>query len=565
VLIGYLLSLDRQHRRVFRSPHQLGKPTLALLDTLTPTVIALRLRHLIYRTHSETCVRSATSTRVARNRLSLMSMATTDSVNAVTEIILQGRSLVSASRRETGIKRALDLLFEDRYHARNKPKDGFRDAYGLTADDGVPWAGIIAEDNATSGPYGGASLAWFPLEEGSIFTFVVGTRGLAPDEGLLTRPGHARRTSALRRYLTRLGVAAWSKSDPAAINVDIPETGCRLFPTVDAVFKRYGREIYCAADIPSDLDLQTARAVVQAFLDLYAYERSWDVRADRRAEVAAFLGPLRNSVFPDVTADTVNDLLRERKFVVIQGPPGTGKTRMAEAVREHFFANRGRTVQFHPAVTYEDFVIGLAPVPEANGLRFAPRRGWLLEAARDAADQPYALIIDEISRGDLGKVLGEAIYLFEPREVGTVGRQVTLPHMVDGQGTFKLPDNLYVLGTMNTADRSIASVDLAVRRRFAFVTLMPDRRVVENLSIPEAVIQFDRVAEVFIEHATDDMLDLMPGHSYYLATDEAQFRQRMQYDLLPLLDEYLRQGLVGAMSSELRAARDQIDDDVHRP
>lgn len=136
--------------------------------------------------------------------------------------------------------------------------------------------------------------------------------------------------------------------------------------------------------------------------------------------------------------------------------------------------------------------------------------------------------------------------------------------MVDGQVNFKLPANLHVLGTMNTADRSIASIDLAVRRRFAFVTLMPDRRVVESLSISEAMIQFDRVASVFIEYATDEMLDLMPGHSYYLASDEAQFRKRMRYDLLPLLDEYLRQGLVGAMSSELRAVRDQIDDDVQR-
>jgi 5-methylcytosine-specific restriction enzyme B len=489
-------------------------------------------------------------------------MATPDSLAAITQVVLQGRGLVSSGRRETGIKAALDLLFEDRYHARNNPKDGFRDAYGLTADDGVPWAGVIAEDNTTSGPYGGASLAWFPLESGSLMTFVVGTRGLAPDEGLLTRPGHARRISALRRYLTRLGVAAWSKPDPAAINVDMPEAGRRLFPAADAVFKRYGHEIYCAAELRSDDNFDTARDVVQAFLDLYAYERGWEVRVNRRAEFDAFLGPLRNSVFPEVTPETVHDLLRERRFVVLQGPPGTGKTRLAETVREKFFANHGTTLQFHPAVTYEDFVVGLAPVPEANGLRFAPRRGWLLEAAGEAGDKPYVLIVDEINLGDLGKVLGEAIYLFEPREVGSNGREVRLPHMVDGQATFKMPENLFVLGTMNTADRSIASVDLAVRRRFAFVTLMPDRRVVEALSIPEAVTQFDRVAAVFIEHATDDMLDLMPGHSYYLATDEAQFRKRMQYDLLPLLDEYLRQGLVGAMSSELRAVRDQIDDDA---
>ena len=121
--------------------------------------------------------------------------------------------------------------------------------------------------------------------------------------------------------------------------------------------------------------------------------------------------PLRNAVFPAVTAATVNELLRERRFVVLQGPPGTGKTRMAETVRREFFKDRGRTVQFHPAITYEDFVVGLSPDPTNEGLRFAPRPGWLLDAAAEAGDGPFVLIIDEINRGDLGKVLGEAIYL----------------------------------------------------------------------------------------------------------------------------------------------------------
>jgi len=174
------------------------------------------------------------------------------------------------------------------------------------------------------------------------------------------------------------------------------------------------------------------------------------------------------------------------------------------------------------------------------------------------------LIIDEINRGDLGKVLGEAIYLFEPREVGKNGREVHLTHEINGKTTFRLPDSLYVLATMNTADRSIASLDLAVRRRFAFVTIMPDRSVVANQGQAKAVDFFDRLADVFIEHASDEMLDLLPGHSYYLAQDEREFKNRMRYDLLPLLDEYLRQGLLGAMASELHSVRDEIDDYANR-
>ena len=315
-------------------------------------------------------------------------MTNIDSLSALTRIIAQGLAALSEGRRETGIKATLDTLFEDRYHARHKPKDGFRDAYGLASDDGIAWAGVIPAENPPSGAYGGASIAWFPSEGGSLMTFVVGTRGLAPDEGLLTRHGHRRRVSALRRHLSAFGVLAWSKPDPAAINVEVPEAARRLFPACSAVFKRYGSAIYCAAWIGTDSDPATSRSVVQAFFDLYAFERNWEVRAARRAEFDDFLVPLRNAVFPVVTTATVNDLLRERRFVVLQGPPGTGKTRMAETVRRDFFHGRGRTVQFHPAVTYEDFIVGLSPDPTTEGLRFATRRGWLLDAAAEAADQP---------------------------------------------------------------------------------------------------------------------------------------------------------------------------------
>lgn len=492
-------------------------------------------------------------------------MTTTDSLSSLTRIITQGRGVLSEGKRDTGIKGALEGLFEDRYHSRNKPKDGFRDAYGLANDDGVAWAGMIAEENPPSGAYGAASIAWFPCEGGSLLTFVVGTRGLAPDEGLLTRHGHQRRVSALRRHLSDLGATAWSKPDPAAINVDVPEAARRLFPACAPVFQRYGNVIYCAAWICGDLKPTASRAIVQAFFDLYAFERNWEIRVACREEFDQFLVPLRNAVFPLVTSAKVNELLRERRFVVLQGPPGTGKTRMADTVRRDFFKGRGRTVQFHPAVTYEDFIVGLSPDPTNEGLRFVARPGWLIEAVEEAADGPYVLIIDEINRGDLGKVLGEAIYLFEPREVaGTNVREVHLTHSIEGKKTFKLSANLYVLATMNTADRSIAGLDLAVRRRFAFITLMPDRAVVVDEAPSKAVEIFDRLADVFIQNASDEMLDLLPGQSYYLAANEDEFKKRMRFDLLPLLDEYLRQGLLGPMASELHSVRDEIDDYAKR-
>lgn len=112
---------------------------------------------------------------------------------------------------------------------------------------------------------------------------------------------------------------------------------------------------------------------------------------------------------------------------------------------------------------------------------------------------------------------------------------------------------------MNTADRSIAHLDLAVRRRFAFVTVPPDINAIEQQGLPLAVRVFGALQDVFVEHAPDEVLDLLPGHSYFLAPDEVSLRRRFQFELLPLLDEYLREGMVGPFAAELQAVRDQIE------
>jgi 5-methylcytosine-specific restriction protein B len=439
-----------------------------------------------------------------------------------------------------------------------------RDAYALASgdgDDGVPFAGLINPDNPPSGPYGGTSVVWFPTQDGSLVGLGVGTRGLSPDEGVLMRPGHRRRIGALRRYLSRLGVEAWSKPDPCALAISVPKVTRERFPGFERAFQRYEREMYCIARMPADLP--RARQVVQAFFDLYAYERGWQVLRAWENEYDGFLADLREDVFPKFSSDYVNTLLRSRRFVVLQGPPGTGKTRMADEVRSRHFANRGMTIQFHPAVTYEDFVVGLSPDPREGQLRFEVRRGWLLDAARQADGGEFLLVIDEVNRADLGKVLGEAIYLFEAAEVGgNRARQVKLPHSVGGESTFALPEGLFVLATMNTADRSIASMDLAIRRRFAFVTMLPERAVVAAQQLPLATETFDRLTDVFVEYAPEDALDLLPGHAYFLAADEKELKGRFRHELLPLLDDYLRQGLLGPAAAELNAVRDSIQDAI---
>ncbi len=436
-----------------------------------------------------------------------------------------------------------------------------RNALKLGSDkkEGVPFAGLIHPDNPPSGPYGGTSLVWFPGEHGALLDLGVGTRGLSPDEGLLLRPGHRRRVQSLRRYLDRLGVTAWSKADPAALGVKIPKSTCKRFPDFTRAFKRYSTEMYCIAEVPRD-NPELAYKVVQAFFDLYAFERGWEVYAEFNSEVQDFLGTLRADLFVSPTANELAELIKERRFVVLYGPPGTGKTRIAEEVRRDFFADHGRTVQFHPAVTYEDFMVGLAPTPATDGLTFKVRPGWLVEANEAAKKEETLLVVDEINRGDLAKVLGEAVYLFEPNEVGGErARVVHLPHEIDGSRELRLSEGLHVLGTMNTADRSLAGLDLAIRRRFAFVPMPPSRTVLEEQGLELALQIFDQVQDVFVEHASDEALALLPGHSYFLARSEEELKRRLRFELLPLLDEYLREGLLGPAAAELRAVRDQVE------
>src|SRR5262245_39976774 len=178
-----------------------------------------------------------------------MCMSKDDSFSVLGDIISRALDYPDSGVKTSQIKPVLDSLFESRYHSRNGPKDALRDAYGLK-EEGVPWAGVIAPENPPSGAYGGASIAWFPCEEGTLMTLVVGTKGLAPDEGLLTRHGHRRRVSALRSYFAQRGILAWSKADPAAIATKVPEATRRMFLSGDAVFNRYGEVIYSAAWIP---------------------------------------------------------------------------------------------------------------------------------------------------------------------------------------------------------------------------------------------------------------------------------------------------------------------------
>ncbi len=157
------------------------------------------------------------------------------------------------------------------------------------------------------------------------------------------------------------------------------------------------------------------------------------------------------------------ELLRDRPQLIFYGPPGTGKTYITQALAAHLAGDNVRLVQFHPAYSYEDFFEGYRPL-ESGG--FALKPGPLrkvVDAARENSSAPYVLIIDEINRGNLAKIFGELYFLLE------FDQNVDLLYATDDDIGFTLPKNVFVIGTMNTADRSIGLVDAAMRRRFAFV------------------------------------------------------------------------------------------------
>jgi len=176
-----------------------------------------------------------------------------------------------------------------------------------------------------------------------------------------------------------------------------------------------------------------------------------------------------------------------------------------------------------------------------------------IDGALKDKSKPYLLLVDEINRADLAKILGEAIFLLEAQSKEK--RELDLPYDFGAPfgDKLNLPDNLHILGTMNSADRSIAIVDVAVRRRFAFVKLWPQMSVVKILGGALMEKAFVDLMSIFIEHASEEAFTLVPGHSYFLEKDDKKAIQSLNVNLAPLLEEYLAQGYVVSFSDSIRA------------
>ena len=255
-------------------------------------------------------------------------------------------------------------------------------------------------------------------------------------------------------------------------------------------------------------------------------------------------------------------LLKQFKQVIFYGPPGTGKTYQAKATLKNmldmendseFAESQGKRwdiVQFHPSYNYEDFVRGVQVKTEKGQVTYETKNRIFADMCVEASENKgnaYALIIDEINRANVSSVLGELIYALEYR-----GESVSTPYEIIGSRLLTIPPNLYIIGTMNTADRTIGALDYAVRRRFAFVHCSPDESLIEDA---EAKSVFDKVTHIFDEFLSPDFdaADVEIGHSYFMAKGE-ELRGKIQYQVVPILDEYVKDGVL------LETAKDKIDE-----
>ena len=259
------------------------------------------------------------------------------------------------------------------------------------------------------------------------------------------------------------------------------------------------------------------------------------------------------------------ELLESCYQIVLQGPPGTGKTRLAKEIAYSIIKNdvlasdgeerdrqlkelseseQFKIIQFHPAYSYEDFVRGIVAKATDKGINYVVENKILAQMASNAckSDKPYVLIIDEINRANLPAVLGELIYGLEYRGE-PVESMYALPP--DDNRTIILPKNFFIIGTMNTADRSVGNMDYALRRRFVFQHISPDSSVITN---DEALKKFKEIQNLINNNISPEFEidDIMIGHSYFLG----DYKSKLEHQVKPLLIEYLKDGVLAGDNKE---------------
>lgn len=275
--------------------------------------------------------------------------------------------------------------------------------------------------------------------------------------------------------------------------------------------------------------------------------------------------------------------------VILYGPPGTSKTYSATIIAAKMLGydkddydgakdylekseikGRHKIVQFHPSYSYEDFVRGITMKTDGDKISYPAEEKIFekicIEANKDEnKSKNFVLVIDEINRAPLASVLGELIYGLEYR-----GNSISVPYekeekdekgkLIKKVDTITIPENLYIIGTMNTADRSIGSIDYAVRRRFAFVQVPSEpskiaetwSKIGERVKLLYLKLMDEKngiFATTLLEDPEMDVEDIKIGHTYFLGKkdledEESYMNYRLEYQIEPIYMEYIKDGLI---------------------
>ena len=411
-------------------------------------------------------------------------------------------------------------------------------------NDGTAFFGFISAEEETAGPYSDFSFVIFPDNKDNVQACVVclgvGSSGFKNDYQLASHPG-LRRTFLKLKTEDNTTFFKTSFDDIESTSSDLLKEIKNNYKDLTKVIDSFKTVLPASRIIKFESDTSDdALGVIYTWLATYAKIRSWGT-SDQKKVIKDQLSKIPTPPIPNETKE-IKDLLKRRKYVVLQGAPGTGKTftalEISKCYDQTFFE------QFHAETNYSDFVYGLEPNMQAgqNQPQFQPKEGILYQAIKYAEQNEQKnilLIIDEINRANLSNVLGPVFYLFEYQ---SGQRQVNIK--IGDRDIDKLPQNIDVIATMNTADRSLAVVDFALRRRFAWYTLRP-HTVTPDPGFKFMKEVYNKFADIFYEYANDDELNLQPGQSYFIvpsANKDAEMKDRMIYELMPLIKEYLAEG-----------------------
>lgn len=256
--------------------------------------------------------------------------------------------------------------------------------------------------------------------------------------------------------------------------------------------------------------------------------------------------------------ENILGVLQFKKNIILQGAPGVGKTYMAQrlafALMGEKAPGRLQMIQFHQSYSYEDFIQGYRPNDNEN---FTLKNGVFHDFCKKAQRDPdhlYVFIIDEINRGNLSKIFGELMMLIEPDKRGK-DFAVPLTYAQAADEKFYIPENLYLIGTMNTADRSLAMVDYALRRRFSFISLSPKyetpefKSYLKSKGVKQELVDkiVSKMADLNLEISKDDKnlgVGYQIGHSFFCPADHLTrydynwYQRVVRHEILPLLEEY---------------------------